>query len=162
MEAGTAVRQPIQVLVYVTRESGGDRQYLLLHRAPHRDAFWQGVTGAVEAGETILEAARRELCEETGYVADGLVDLDYTYTFPVADLWRDLYDADVMEIREHTFVVEVPGSTEPRIDPREHDDWRWCALEEAVSLLRWPENITALRRAHALLQHRPSAEQSLT
>jgi dihydroneopterin triphosphate diphosphatase len=147
------VRQPIQVLIYVTRQSSGDREYLLLHRAPHRDGFWQGVTGGVEPGETVPEAARRELQEETGYTADGLVALDYTYTFPVADRWRDLYGADVVDIREHTFVVEVPGNTKPRIDPREHDAWRWCAFEEALNLLQWPENINALRHAHGLLQH---------
>jgi dihydroneopterin triphosphate diphosphatase len=147
------VRQPIQVLVYITRQSNGDRQYLLLHRAPHRDAFWQGVTGGVEPGETVLEAACRELAEETGYVAAQVVALDYTYTFPVADSWREVYGADVTEIREHTFLVEVPGITEPSIDPREHDAWQWCGFEEALSLLRWPENITALRHAHAWLQH---------
>jgi dihydroneopterin triphosphate diphosphatase len=146
------VRQPVQVLVYATRQSGGDRQYLLLHRAPHRDPFWQGVTGAAEPDEAIVETARRELREETGYNVEHVIALDYSYTFPVAERWRELYAADVTEIREHVFIAELTGTTQPTIDPREHDDWRWCSFEEAVRLLSWPENICALRRAHAWLQ----------
>lgn len=148
------MRQPIQVLVYVARQSGGQWQYLLLHRIARGDDFWQGVTGGVENSETSLQAAYRELREETGFTPDRLVDLAYSYTFPVADKWRDLYAAGVKEIREYVFLAEVPGDADPGIDPREHDMWRWSAFEEALALLRWPDNRNALRRAHVWLRDR--------
>jgi len=68
----------------------------------------------------------------------------------------------VTEIVEHTFVAEVPDVSAPRIDPREHDDWRWCGFDEAVSLLSWPENIAALRRARDLESETCSARKTTT
>src|SRR4051794_5421508 len=148
------MRRPLQVLVYVTRiGADGERQYLLLHRVARGDAFWQGVTGGAEDGETPLAAARRELNEETGFEPKRLVDLAFTYSFPVADRWRDLYAADVTEIVEHTFVAEVPGTVEPNIDPHEHDLFRWCSFDHALGLLAWPDNIAALRRAREVLEN---------
>lgn len=148
------MRQPIQVLVYAVRRCGDRREYLLLHRVAHREEFWQGVTGGVEAGETLLEAARRELQEETGFTPEQVADIDYTYTFPLADQWRALFAFEVAEIREHVFLAEVTGHAAPILDPREHDIWRWCGFEEALQLLHWPDNVEALRRAEAWLRQR--------
>ena len=148
------MRQPIQVLVYVARHNASEWQYLLLHRIARADDFWQGVTGGVENDETLLQAAGRELEEETGFTPKWLVDLDHSYTFPVADKWRDLYAPGVREIREHVFLAEVPAEADPAIDPREHDAWRWCPFEEALDWLRWPDNRDALRRAHSWLADR--------
>jgi dATP pyrophosphohydrolase len=114
-----------------------------------------GVTGGVEHGETRLQAAERELEEETGFTPDRLLDPGYDYTFPLADKWRDLYAAGVEEIHEFVFVAEISGHEEPRIDAREHDRWLWAGLEEALALLLWPENVAALRHADAWLRHRP-------
>jgi hypothetical protein len=62
------VRQPIQVSVYPARSAGSDWEYLLLRCVPLPDlglgAFWQGVTGGVEEGEDLVEAATRELSKE--------------------------------------------------------------------------------------------------
>nr|WP_111300018.1 NUDIX hydrolase [Paracoccus saliphilus] len=59
--------QPIcAVLAVVIR----DRQVLLVQRANPPDAgFWGFPGGKLEAGETLLEAAARELNEETGVIA---------------------------------------------------------------------------------------------
>jgi len=42
------------------------REELLLLESPRRPGWWEPVNGAVEAGETLLEAALREVREETG------------------------------------------------------------------------------------------------
>ncbi|MEW9806685.1 NUDIX hydrolase [Mesorhizobium sp. ZMM04-5] len=53
----------------------GDTLLLVLRgRAPSRD-FYAFPGGRVEDGETLEQAARRELCEETGLSVDGLSPL---------------------------------------------------------------------------------------
>ena len=56
-------KRPESVLVVVTTRAG---KVLLLRRADHPE-FWQSITGSMEWGdEQPVEAAARELREETG------------------------------------------------------------------------------------------------
>jgi len=145
------VRQPIQVLVYPVRHTGeGNWEYLLLRRIPSRGEFWQGVTGGVERNEDLVEAAARELIEETGLVPADFQTIDYSYSFPVEDRFRYLYPLDTESITEHVFMARITEQQEPELS-EEHDQYRWCTFEEALSLLRWPDNIEALKRCNKVL-----------
>jgi len=146
------MRLPIQVLVYPVRRAGSSWQYLVLRRISRREGFWQGITGAVKEGETLDEAARRELFEETGFVPLTLKRIDYSYSIPVKDEWKYMYASDIKEITEYVFLAYVGAETEPVLDPGEHDHYKWCTYHEAVTLLRWPENKEALKRCAALLE----------
>jgi len=150
------VRLPIQVLVYPVKAVDSRWEYLLLHRLVNRGDFWQGVTGGVEEGEEVHEAARRELTEETGLVPAEIQKIDYAYSFPVTDNWRHLYAEGVAEIVEYVFVAYVGGQQMPTIDNREHDKWEWCSCDQALQLLTWPGNIEALRRCDSFLRNRSS------
>ena len=145
------MRLPVQVLVYPASRTGGEWQYLLLHRVPDRGSFWQGVTGGVMEGESLEAAANRELLEETGFDRPELEKVDYFYSFPIEDKWRHIYGygREVKHITEHVFVAYVKAG-EPRIDPKEHDSWRWCRFEEALELLTWPNNREALKRCQMI------------
>ena len=144
------LRIPIQVLVYLTYNNGVEWEYLLLHRTPELGGFWQGVTGAPEGSDTLVQAAQREVFEETGFCPTDVRSIGFSYTFPVDPKWRSSYESDVDEIVEHVFVTEVQRGP-PELS-FEHDAWRWCPLEEATNLLKYPENVEALLRCQIALQ----------
>ena len=147
----TSYRLPTSVCVFLFREQEDGREYLLLsRRATNLGAFWQGVTGALEDGEKLLQGAAREVFEETGLTPTKIYCVDFTYSFPVKDEWREAYGPDPHEIVEHVFVAEVDGS-DPTLS-KEHDDWGWHIPEKAASILKWPDNIEALWRCEAFLR----------
>ncbi len=143
------MRVPLQVLVYPVTFSKHESKVLLLKRIQKRGGFWQGVTGAPFENEPLSHAAIRELREETGFEVERVVDLGFSYSFPVPREYRHLYSDDVSEIVEHVFFVETDGSS--AVLSAEHDEWRWCSFKEARHMLAWKENKTALDRVYESL-----------
>lgn len=80
--------------------------------------------------------------------------IDYSYSFPVEDRWRELYASNVENIIEHIFVAFVDAQQELIIDPNEHDQYKWCHFNEAFRMLSWPENKEALKRCNELVMVR--------
>jgi len=148
------VRTGVEVAVFVTRKGGSE--VLVLHRSAEQGGYWHVVAGGVEPGETVREAAARELLEETGLLAKpatGVEVVEYVYplTEEPADR-RHRYDPSVAEVEVSAFHVTAPDDWEPRLD-WEHDGYDWCAPDEAFALLRWPATAQALR---TLLMHKAS------
>ena len=132
-------RLPFEVFVIVRR---GD-SYLVLHRTPRGGAYWHGVAGALEEGESFARAARRELEEETGLIADPIeISEPYVYSLDEEPRYRDLFPADVDGVVVRPFLVDAPSDWEPTLNV-EHDDYRWCSRDEALELLRWPDSKAA-------------------
>jgi len=110
------------VSVALTRDDG---RVLLLKRSQERGGFWQILTGRIEPGESPLQAAAREVHEETGF-SPQLRELDYVHSFPLGDRLPPLF------AQETAFAARVRG--EPRLSA-EHVEHRWAILEEAEQLL---------------------------
>ena len=124
-------KRPESVLVLVYTSAG---EVLLLRRR-QPDDFWQSVTGSLEPGETPLDAARRELREETGLALDeGLVDCRTTNRFVILPAWRTRYAPDVTHNLEYVFRVAFAERPVIRIDPAEHLEYRWLDRQAAAAL----------------------------
>ena len=132
------------------RRVDGEPEYLLLKRTgPTQDwIFWQGVSGAPEAGETDLQAAIREAREETGAEVSGALEpVGFRYELrwreQDPEFWDRLYGPGVEAIHEEVYSAEVPASWEPTLS-EEHNEYLWCALDDAVALLKYDGNKRAL------------------
>ncbi len=135
------MRLPIQVEAIIFRRNDSRIEYLLLKRLPERNGFWQPVTGGLEEGESQTEALRREIREETGIrnlvrVIEGL----YHFAFSDPELNQ-----------EFVYGVEVSCTEKVLLDRKEHSEYKWCGLQDALQLLHWKENKEALRRLNRIL-----------
>lgn len=116
---------PLAVCVVV---SWGART-LMIRRSLHTtmSGYWTPVTGRVEAGEALVEAARREVHEEVGL--DVVVAPDELQRCPTSN------NAFLM-VWFGARVAGEPSVAPPplRLAPREVDDARWLTPEEILRL----------------------------
>ncbi|MES2296216.1 MAG: dihydroneopterin triphosphate diphosphatase [Pseudomonadota bacterium] len=138
---------PKSVLVVIhTREL----EVLLIERAD-RSGYWQSVTGSLDAPDEQLDAtATRELCEETGIVADGerirVRDWHLQNVYEIYPVWRHRYAPGVTHNTEHVFSVCVPRDITVTLSPREHLQYAWYPYLEAA------DRCFSFSNAEAILQ----------
>ncbi len=130
-------RIPIQVLVYPVRIREEQWEYLMLKRTEETGGFWQGVSGAPEGKEKILNAAKRELLEETGFTPEIIFKIEYEFTIKNPASVSTLYAPGVDSIPVYVFIARIDPSQEPRTDPIEHTHWQWCDFKSALEKLYW-------------------------
>ncbi|MEJ7808258.1 MAG: dihydroneopterin triphosphate diphosphatase [Telluria sp.] len=111
-------------------------EVLLIERAD-KPGFWQSVTGSLDSpDEPLLTTATRELCEETGIVADGttiaLCDWHLSNIYEIYPVWRHRYAPGVTHNTEHVFGVCVPRDLPIVLNPREHLQYIWLPFIEAA------------------------------
>jgi 8-oxo-dGTP pyrophosphatase MutT (NUDIX family) len=118
--------------VYIVRRGPGGVEFLQLLRAsdPLKNT-WHPIMGHVEAGETAIQTAIRELGEEVGLAPRdpsllGLWALEQVYPYYVAEI-----DCIVLSPR---FAAEVVPAWEPRLNS-EHSAARWV---DDASAFMWP------------------------
>ena len=130
--------KPFIVIVHVVKLRGNEVKYLLLKRCgKFLTGNWQMVAGKVEEGETGTQGALRELYEETGIKPDRFYTADFVESFylPKFDL---MCHAPV-------FVAFVDEDQEVVLSPKEHDEFTWVTLSEALSLLEFSGQRIALQ-----------------
>lgn len=135
-------KQPISVLVVIYT---GDLDVLLMERADH-PGYWQSVTGSCELGETLQEAALREVLEETGLDARqyALSDWQIQNDYEIYPQWRHRYPPGVTRNIEHVFGLQLPQPLTVQLAPREHLGFRWLAWQEAAEKAFSPSNRAAI------------------
>ena len=135
-----------------------DAGRLLLFRFVHKTGplagqdFWATPGGGVEEGETLDQAAVRELAEETGLRRDSVgVEVarrEFTLQLP---------DGEHVTADERFFLVQVPDNSLSRTDWTAFErevmvEHRWWSREELAqtALTVWPENLVAMLDAATL------------
>jgi len=91
---------------------------------------WDFPKGLVEAGESELDTARREIAEET-----GVSELD----FPFDDQYCETLPYALGKVARYyiaeTGQAEVRLPVSPELGRPEHQEWRWVSFDEAEELL---------------------------
>jgi 8-oxo-dGTP diphosphatase len=106
-----------------------DARIFIQRRSPHRRLFpdtWDIVGGHVEPGESIEDALRREVFEETGW------QLSHVFGVVGEHAYRGDDGLDRVEI---DFLVRVDGDTSrPRLEEGKHTEFRWIGPAEVAVL----------------------------
>jgi len=111
----------------VLSQQSGETKMLLMKRA--KEGYWCHVAGKIESGEVAGQAMLRELKEETGIETTELYNGEYLEQF---------YDAKSNELLIiPTFAMLCPENQQVVLN-EEHTEFRWCSLQEAVSLVPFP------------------------
>ena len=128
---------PGVVDVVVLRRVGRSWRVLVMERAPgaRSTGAWEIVHGSIERGETPVEAALRELSEETGLSANAL------YSITVNPFYLPRTDTVQLAIAFAAVVTSAKFTLGP-----EHSRARWETFAAARKRLAWP-------RTHELLTH---------
>jgi 8-oxo-dGTP pyrophosphatase MutT (NUDIX family) len=130
--------------VYVLRGAGVALELLALRRGVggRCPGSWETVHGHIEAGERPVDAARRELAEETGLAPERLYNLSRVETF---------YQHRADEIAlVPVFAAFVVAGGDARPGP-EHDRLEWLSPDAARSRFAWPRERRAVDELLTLL-----------
>jgi 8-oxo-dGTP pyrophosphatase MutT (NUDIX family) len=122
----------------LVRTGQGGREVAVIHRPKYMD--WSLPKGKLEPGEGWLEAALREVEEETGYRCEASTELP-----PVSYLDRKAR----RKLVRYWLMEPVAGEFEPH---GEVDELRWVGREQAEYLLTYPHDRELVRKA--LRRHR--------
>jgi dATP pyrophosphohydrolase len=137
-------KTPISALVLIHTT---DLQVLIMERAD-KPGYWQSVTGSIEGDETPLQAAVREVHEETGLDAlkYDLQDWQASNVYEIYPHWRHRYAPGVTENREHLFGLTLPAPLPIKLAPDEHLRYEWVDWREAAKRVFSWTNVDALKR----------------
>lgn len=128
--------------------TNAEKKIFVQKRALDRRLFpgcWDIAGGHVESGESLYEALRREIQEETGWELQRLLAVVDIFEWPSGD----------QTMREFDFLVEVTGDLNHAVlEAGKFTEYRWIGLDEIEILLqnRTPADDTIYRLVRRALE----------
>ena len=113
---------PVAVLAVIVNQ----REEILLLAHPKHNGGWQVVNGAMEAGETALQAALRETYEEAG----SDIQVRPLGTLHVSTFH---YDERVRYMLSIAYLLAYEGGKIQPSDDMKGSEYRWWSLDEMLS-----------------------------
>lgn len=145
-------RAPFQVLVIPVRANSDGIRYALFRRTHATGGYWQGIAGGGEGDESPMDAAKREAAEEAGLNSDLIfVQLDSMAMIPVVNVAGFQWGEETLVIPEYAFAAVVE-SGDCRLSD-EHTEFNWYRFDDAMALLHWDSNRTALWELDWRIRH---------
>ncbi len=125
---------------FILCKKNGERKYLLLHGSD----YWNFPKGKLESRESEIDAAVRELEEETGITKIKIVDgftFSYDYTFNAGSL-------KIKKLVKMYLAYYLNGDV---VLSREHKRFKWLTFDEAMIILKFDNIKRQLREAESFL-----------
>lgn len=136
------MRAPFQILAIPYKVIDNSILYCVFHRSDFDQ--WQFIAGGGEDDESPMQAARREISEESGIIVDKIIELKSMCYIP-ANIFpkRSLYNwpKDMYVVPEHAFAFQCKDTVELS---HEHTECVWLSYEDVMKKLKWDSNKTAL------------------
>lgn len=132
----TQFKRPESALVVIY-----DQQCRVLLLQRDDDAqFWQSVTGTIEAGESPIQTAYREVWEEVGVKLDPatmpIQDCHTVNQFEIRKRWQHRYPPGVTVNTEYVFSLCIDSDLPIRLT--EHTAYEWLQKDDAIKRV-WSE-----------------------
>lgn len=137
------IKRPDTVVIFPVLT--GNRIVLTKQVQPGKDPFIGAVGGSVESNENILDAAKREMLEETGFIADRY------------KLWKSIQPLSKIEWAVYIFVAfGVEKTNDLSLDPGEKisiievsfDDFLDTALDEKFAEKEIYRDVVEAKMSH--------------
>jgi len=107
-------------------------EVLLIQRANEKNEHWQFPQGGMHSTETVEQAARREIAEETGLQnlkRINMLEQTYKYIWP---RWHSLNGGFRGQSQTYIYFLYEGKKDDVRPDPSEVSGYRWVYLDDVV------------------------------
>lgn len=146
------IGQEVSAGAVIYRKESDGLKFLLIYSK--RNSSWGLPKGHLESGETEIEAAGREIQEET-----GIDDLNFVAGFREEDIYESVSNRGQFmgqTIEKHSvYFLAMTKADKIKVDVDEIGDYRWSTIQEAEALLSFETSKKIVRKAYDYLKTIP-------